>query len=401
MDTVKNNLSKLDVLLCGLAFTSRTETLEDYLKDKTKSLTVISISSCFLKENLSFCRIYEKGVLKNSFSIPNFRIKNYRPFRQPLILIVFIFNWLVILFTIIKVNKKFDLFIGVSHSFAFIGALLKKIKLVKQFIYYCIDYYIPEEKLNFNSMFVRLINILDRFTVKNADFIWDISEKISKYRQKLGGIKKGSYRNIIVPLGYSRHIRQFKTIDEINRWQVGFVGTITANQGLQLLVDAMPQLLKRIPQIKIQIIGDGPFSQELRNMVIQKKLENHFKFAGFIKNEEEMLDLLSRSAIGLALYNDSTDNRNIICADSGKPKLYALLGLPAIVTNFCSISDEIKKQKAGISINYNSDELVDAISFLLEDQQRLIELKVNSFKLGESFVSDSIFDEAFRVMEVG
>lgn len=81
-------ISDADFLLCGLAYTSRTETVEDYLKDKVGSLTVVAISSCFLKENLSFCRYYESGVLKKEFKVPNLRIKDYKWYRQPLMFFV-------------------------------------------------------------------------------------------------------------------------------------------------------------------------------------------------------------------------------------------------------------------------------------------------------------------------
>ena len=99
----------MDVLLCGLAFTSRTETLEDYLKPRVKSLAVIAVSSCFLKENLSICRYYEQGELKRQWRIPNFLLSDYRAFRQPLVMLVFIVNLFSIGFTVLKLRRRFDL----------------------------------------------------------------------------------------------------------------------------------------------------------------------------------------------------------------------------------------------------------------------------------------------------
>ncbi len=394
MQVSKKKLSESDVLLCGLRFTSRTETLEDYLKDKVKSLTVIAISSCFLRENLSCCKVYRQGRVNREFRIPNFRIKDYRWYRQPLVLLVFVVNWFSVCYCLFMLKKKYDLYFGISHSFALWGAILKKIGVVKNLIYYCIDYYLPDEKLNFNSLFVRFLNILDRFTVKTADYIWDLSPRISEYREKKGKIKTASYQNTIVPLGYSRHLRRFKPFAEIRRWDIGFVGSISPNQGLQLLVEVMPQIIKDFPQITATIIGQGPYLNELKELVKREGLESYFNFLGFIKNEEEMLNILSLSAISLALYTDSGGNQ--ACADTGKPKLYALIGLPIVTTKAYILHQEVSRSNSGIVINYNKNDLKSAINYLMENDDRLKEFREKSYQFGGNFISDVIFDEAIR-----
>lgn len=400
MEKAKKNLSKSNVLLCGLAFTSRTETVEDYLKDKANSLTVVALSSCFLKENLSSCRVYERRVLKNEFKIPNFRLKDYKWHRQPLVLLVFLVYWASICSSLIKLKRKYDIYIGVSHSFALLGAILKKADIVKNLIYYCIDYYIPGNRLEFNTLFVKLINLIDRFTVKNADYIWDLSPKISDYRLKIGRIKTHSYKSAVVPLGYSRRLRRSKALDEINRWDIGFVGCISPNQGLQLLVEAMPLVLQEFPLIKVTIIGQGPFLSELKNMVFQEKLNRYFNFLGFIKNEDKMLDILSGCAIGVALYHSSSDRDNITCADTGKPKLYALCGLPIITTEVYILHEEITHNKAGKVIDYSVADLKNAICYMMENDERLEELRKNSYCFGEQFISETIFDEAIKKLNL-
>ncbi len=394
-------LSDSNVLLCGLAFTSRTETVEDYLKDKVKSLTVIALSSCFLKEKLSFCRVYELGRLVNKFPLPAFLLKDYKWYRQPLVLVVFLVYFAAICQALVKVTKKHDLYIGISHSFGLWGAIFKKLGLIRHLIYYCIDYYEPLKKFEFNTIFVKMINVIDRFTVKNADIVWDLSDKIPLKREELGKIKIGTYKETVVPLGYSRHMRQFKDFGQINRWQIGFVGSVSENQGLQLLVEAMPKILERLPKINVAIIGQGPYLAELKSMVAAKGLNDKFKFYGFVQEEEKMLNILSGCAIGVALYMAPKEDSNIACADTGKPKLYAFLGLPIITTRAYIRHDEISSNKAGLAIDYESTALVDAVWHLLSDDSRLKSFKDNSYRFGEGFVSDKIFDAAVQKMEMG
>jgi len=391
------NISNKDFLLCGLAYTSRTETIEDYLKDKVKSFTVVAISSCFLKENLSFCRHYEARALKYEFKIPNLRIKDYKWYRQPLMPFVVIMYFVSICLSVLKLGKKYDFYVGVSHTFGLFGVILKKLGIVKSVIYYCIDYYIPTPRRDFHALFIHLLNMIDRFVAKNADCVWDLSPYFSGYRQEIGKVKIGSYDNIVVSLGYSRNLRKYTPFEEASRWKIGFVGSITANQGLQLLLEALPDILRELPDIRVTIIGQGPFLSEFKNMVSRQQLDSYFDFLGFIKDESQMLDILSRSTIAVALYSDSIDNKNILCADTGKPKLYALRGLPIIITKSCSlVKDEIIRSKAGIVIDYRKEDLKKAVCDLMESEERLKEYRENSFRLGEDYVSDRIFDKAME-----
>jgi hypothetical protein len=57
------DLSNTDILLVGQLVTSRTETVEDYVKGRARSLTVIGITSPFATENVSRCTLYENGKL--------------------------------------------------------------------------------------------------------------------------------------------------------------------------------------------------------------------------------------------------------------------------------------------------------------------------------------------------
>jgi glycosyltransferase involved in cell wall biosynthesis len=389
------NLKDLDFILCGLGFTSRTETVEDYLKDKVGSLTVVGISSCFLKENLSYCRYYEAGELKREFRVPNIRIKDYKWYRQPMMPFVVLMYFVSICYAMIKLRKSFDVYLGVSHTFGLFGVILKKLGAVKDVIYYCIDYYIPAGIKDFHNIFsLPLLNWVDGFTARNSAFVWDLSSRIPEYRESIGKVKAGSYKEAVVPLGYSRQARTYKPFEEADRWRIGFVGSVTANQGLQLLLEAMPDIIKELPDVRVTIIGQGPYLSEFKSMVSRSNMDRYFDFRGFIKDEKAMLDILSGSAIAVALYSDSIENKNIVCADVGKPKLYAVCGLPIITTKVCRPQGENIDIDAWRFIDYRKEDLKEAVCFMMKDPSRLKRLREQAFALGERFIADSIFDKA-------
>jgi glycosyltransferase involved in cell wall biosynthesis len=131
-------------------------------------------------------------------------------------------------------------------------------------------------------------------------------------------------------------------------------------------------------------------------MVKDRDLENHFIFHGFIKEEEKMLDIVARSALGLAIWDDSLESDYVKFADSGKPKLYALCGIPVIVSGIASIASEIERHKAGFVIKYNPKELTKTLDYLLKSDETLSLYRQNAASLGKEFTSEYIFDYAFQ-----
>ncbi|MFN3477989.1 MAG: glycosyltransferase, partial [bacterium] len=374
-----NSFSDLKILISGQVITSRTETLEDYFKGKLAILAIIGLTSPFSFQNLSRCTVYKNGKILKEFKLPSFQIGKMRWYKQPLLFLSFFMYIVAMFYAVLRLKKKFELFIGISCFSAFMGVLLKKLGWIKKLIYYSIDYYPRPLKFGFNLFVVWAFRKVDKFCVKNADLTWHISPRIAEARYKYTGVSSDRYKHLVVPLTYSSKFLRFKPIEEIERYTIGFVGTLSENQGLQLLVEAMPEIVKEIPQIKVRIIGKGPYESELKRMITEARLENYFIFYGFIKDDNEVLEILSKCAIGIAPWTCREDD-NVLYADPGKPKLYAFCGLPIIITNGTMIAREIEERKAGISINYNKKDLVRAIISLLKDENRLKEYKQNSFE---------------------
>ncbi|MBL7197347.1 MAG: glycosyltransferase [Candidatus Omnitrophica bacterium] len=389
------DLSKLNILLSGQLITSRTETIEEYLKDRVNTLGVIGLVSVFAPENVSRCSLYEESELEDQFKIPSILIKKRNLFTQFLLIPAFILYFISIISASFRFRKTFDIFIGVACFSTFVGIFLKKIGRVKRLIYYCIDYYPYPKKFCFNTVAVWAFRLIDKFCVKNADIVWHISTRIAEARYRFEGMNPDSYRHIVVPLCYSSKLLRKVPFEEIERWTIGFVGTLSSNQGLQLLIKAMPEVLRQLPEVRVKIIGRGPYEPELRSFVRKEGIENTFEFLGFIKDENKVLDILSRCAIGIAPWISSEDD-NILYADPGKPKLYAFCGLPIIITKGAvSIAGEIQKKKAGLSISYDGGELVQTVVMLLGNDEMLKSYRNNALDFASNYTSEHIFDRAF------
>jgi len=70
---------------------------------------------------------------------------------------------------------------------------------------------------------------------------------------------------------------------------VGFIGTLLAHQGVDVLIEAAPSVLASFPDVAFVIIGEGPLAEIWRERVRAKSLQIHFVFTGQIDYAETPL----------------------------------------------------------------------------------------------------------------
>lgn len=388
-------LRKLSILISGQALTSRTETVEDYLKNRVKRLGVIAVANPYHSSHIASRRFYENGALLWEKPLGNIHFRKKRWCSQSLLIPVF----LVYLFSILRSAKsfgrKFDIFIGISCFSAAMGLLLKKLGIVGQTIYYSIDYYRYPEKWEVNNLIGAAFRWLDKICAQKSDVVWHITERIKEAREKYAGVNPYSYRSINVSLCYSEKFISPQPIEKIKKHTLGFVGTLSPNQGLQMVVRAVPELVKRFPDLRIEIIGSGFYEGELKKLIQVSPCRDRFIFHGFIKDEREVIRIISHTALGLATWTGDEKDYSLY-ADPGKPKLYAFCGLPTIITKMPAIAKEIEQWGAGVSIGYSEEEFIEAVNKILKDEQTLVRYRTMALKFAHRYTSELVFGKAWE-----
>ena len=150
------------------------------------------------------------------------------------------------------------------------------------------------------------------------------------------------------------------------------------NQGLDLLCQVFPLILEKHPNAYAWIIGDGSYAEELREM--KKGLP--ISMLGWVDDEELLCRHVSRSAIGLGLFT-LKGNANILCADPGKIKLYAMCGLPVITTRHY-------KYDFGMMVDETPEALADTVDYLFSNPEHLMELRKRSYEWGRQFTTTEV-----------
>jgi glycosyltransferase involved in cell wall biosynthesis len=64
-----------------------------------------------------------------------------------------------------------------------------------------------------------------------------------------------------------------------------FVGRLSAEKGIDTLVDAFKQLRKNVPNAELRIVGTGPLGDDLKKQVAEAGLQNAVHFLGSLQDE--------------------------------------------------------------------------------------------------------------------
>lgn len=146
-------------------------------------------------------------------------------------------------------------------------------------------------KLSEGSLGYRAAQAIDSYVLKRADAVTVICDSMRvELAARLGRNDRLFIANNGVDLAA---LRPEPAEASRRRWNLpldtpvlGFIGTLQPYEGLDLLIDALPDLLQRTSGVHLMITGDGNHEAELRAQVAQRGLDRHVTFTGRIAHED-------------------------------------------------------------------------------------------------------------------
>lgn len=283
---------------------------------------------------------------------------------------------IITFYLVLKIGTKPGLLIGIDPLNALNGLILKRLGLVQKVVFYTADY--TSRRFN-NSLLNSLYHKIDKLAIKNADQVWNVSSRINNLRIKQGVSKE---RNVFVP--NSPIFEKVKRLpySQINKHQLVIVSHLTKAINWSLIFRVVKKLSNRFKDIKLVIIGSGPYEQQLKNLVKELKIEKRIIFLGQ-KTHEDCLEILAQSAIGLAVYTQAQSWT--IFGDSLKIREYFACGLPVITTSVPSTADDVEKEQAGIIVRLSEENLKEAIDRLFSQKQLYLKMRRNGINLAREY----------------
>ena len=148
-----------------------------------------------------------------------------------------------------------------------------------------------------------------------------------------------------------------------------YIGRLDGEKRVDLLVQSMPFVSKRLPHAKLLIGGKGLQNTNLNQLVDTLQIKDNVSFLGMVTEEEKLALLQATDIFAIA----SPSELQCIAA------LEALsCGLPIVVADQMALQELTDGDKNGFQFSYpNAEDLADKLCILLENPKQLEEMSKN------------------------
>lgn len=140
---------------------------------------------------------------------------------------------------------------------------------------------------------------------------------------------------------------------------IGCVSRLTREKGQQMLIRAMPIILRKIPDAQLILIGQGPDKAYFESLIQKMKLEKNIKLLGYVENLSEYY---SKMDIFVFPTVWELEGFGLVSIEAMAHKL------PVVATRLGPVPEIVKNSITGILVPPNDIEtLADSIIKLLKD----------------------------------
>jgi len=205
-----------------------------------------------------------------------------------------------------------------------------------------------------------LAKLVELYTFKNIDHVIVV---VSEAVDIVKNINKNACVTIVSNTPELNKINFISTnkvlVDRVkNKYSVIYTGGIQLGRGIQIVLDAIPDIIKIIPEFQFVIVGDGYASEQIKQMIIDKGVEKYVFWVGW-QNHDDMLCLIRESKVGIIPHFTSAHVNTTI---PNKIFDYMACGLPVISSDAIPMKRILDEEKCGITFESgNSKDLANSI----------------------------------------
>ncbi len=153
---------------------------------------------------------------------------------------------------------------------------------------------------------------------------------------------------------------------------VFFVGRLTYEKGVHLLMDAIPKVLSRVPKCKFVIAGKGQEMDKLKERAWNMGVAHRVDFPGFI-SEDELLRMYKISS--MAVFPSLYEPFGIVALEA------MVAQIPVVVSDAGGLNEIVENRLNGMKFNTgNADMLADAIVELLQNESLRRRVVANAYR---------------------
>jgi glycosyltransferase involved in cell wall biosynthesis len=156
-----------------------------------------------------------------------------------------------------------------------------------------------------------------------------------------------------------------------------FVGRVRRYKGVDWVARALPEVLRRIPDARLEVVGDGPHLPELRERIARAGLDGAVEFAGFVPRAEKVRRLQSAWVV---VQPSPKEGWGLTVVEAGA------CGTAVVAADSPGLRDSVRRDETGLLVPFADDAgLSDALSRVLGDADLRRRLEQNGVEWARQF----------------
>jgi len=286
-------------------------------------------------------------------------------------------------------QKKFDFILTIFHPFHLApNAAVESSKKLGIPVLIKIDDAIYEKSKGLKSVQRRVEKFLSSKVLNEASRIFVANEDTKKI---IANFYKVPNKKIsIIPNGID--LGFFDRKKHKNSKKIIFSGAMYHHRGLDILLKAAPKIIKKVPDVKFILLGDGPDKEKLQKIVQKEKLEANIEFKGWI-DRDQIPGYLASSLVGIGPLKLTNVTKGALPI---KVLEYMASSLPIIAKKGTLQNDVLLDGKNGFFVN-DAVDLSDKIIFLLKNQNLTKKLGSESLKMAQKFSWKNVINSMLKI----
>jgi len=247
--------------------------------------------------------------------------------------------------------------LGISHHF-FGTSIFKEASIIAGLYVYIAEYFM-------------------KFVYNKIPFVVVSESTLDEFKSK--GFNTSDYE--IIYNAISQEEYPMNVLEKYNNPTFTFFGRLKKYKSIDHLILAFKNVLKQIPNARLEILGKGDYEAQLKSLCIDLGIEEKVKFYGFINNEDK-IKLLSKSH--LVVNTSLKEGWGITNIEANA------CGTPVISANSPGLRDSVKSGLSGELYEYgNIDELTEILIKYILNKELLDEISQGAVKWATEFSWDN------------
>ncbi len=180
----------------------------------------------------------------------------------------------------------------------------------------------------------RILRLVERTATRYADFVLTVHEP---YRRELAtrGVPPEKI-TVVMNSVDERLLPSARSVETEDGFRVVYQGTITPPYGVRLLVKAVAQIADDVPEIRLEIYGDGDSLPEIRSVAETLGVADRVRLSGRFLPHREVLERVQSASVGVVPNLPTPLNRFAL---STKLFEYVALGIPVVSADLPTIRE--------------------------------------------------------------